>query len=193
MQSIGPKIQHGKIMRNQDLEGIALRSCGVYELYAQICFAHVLISSYLTKISDQILCLMSPAQSQAFIWDHQEEEEDSALEYMDVDNEDRLYTFEITKTNEQEETVVSGPGFRVRGIDLRIAPSTNYLSISKIESPLMQVQKGSHDENLVPPPPPRLMLGECSQGFLSVEALPPRIDRRVTHEAFRPIRLRELL
>lgn len=74
-----------------------------------------LFPRYLTKISDQIICLMSPTQSQAFVWDHEEKEEeaDTGLEYADDDNEDRLFTFEITKTNEQEESVVSRPGFQV--------------------------------------------------------------------------------
>lgn len=72
---------------------------------------------YLTKISDQIICLMSPDQSQAFVWDHDEKEDDvdtPLYEGEDEGNEDRLFTFEITQTNEQEEGVVSRPGFQVR-------------------------------------------------------------------------------
>lgn len=58
---------------------------------------------------------MSSAQSQAFVWDNKEPDNcGDLLEYgLDDDNDDRLFTFEITKTNEQEESVVSRPGFRV--------------------------------------------------------------------------------
>lgn len=59
---------------------------------------------------------MSPAQSRAFVWDHQEEEDvgDSAHD-ANSEDEDRLFMFDIIKTNEQEESVVSRSGFRVCG------------------------------------------------------------------------------
>jgi hypothetical protein len=58
---------------------------------------------------------MSDEQSRAFVWDHQEDDydDDSALNYMDQEDEDRLYSFEITQTNEQEESVVAREGFCV--------------------------------------------------------------------------------
>ncbi|KXN92377.1 hypothetical protein AN958_06995 [Leucoagaricus sp. SymC.cos] len=133
---------------------------------------------YLTKISDQILCFMSSSQSEAFVWDHQEEEEDdddddSAHENLDED-EDRLYTFEITQTNEQEESVVSQSGFRV-------------------ESNLMKMLEKPENNNQVLPPPPILMQGENSQGFLSVKSLPPRLDEHVTNDRVTQLGLKELL
>jgi hypothetical protein len=60
---------------------------------------------------------MSPDQSQAFVWDHDEKEEETDTLWNEGDdegNEDRLFTFEITQTNEQEEGVIARPGFRVR-------------------------------------------------------------------------------
>jgi len=54
---------------------------------------------------------MSDTQTQAFIWDN---EDGSASGYqIDKEDKDRMYTFEITQINEQEENVVFQPGFRV--------------------------------------------------------------------------------
>jgi len=54
---------------------------------------------------------MSDTQTQAFIWDN---EDGSASSYqIDKEDKDRMYTFEITQINEQEENVVFQPGFRV--------------------------------------------------------------------------------
>lgn len=130
---------------------------------------------YLTKISDQILCFMSPSQSQAFVWDHQEEQADETIsEHLNQDEEDRLYTFEITQENEQEESVVSRVGFRVESKFLRRAEAP-----SSADQP--------H------PPPPGLVFGETTQGFLSVESLPPRIDQEMSDGTVVPMQLREIL
>jgi len=54
---------------------------------------------------------MSDMQTQAFIWDN---EYGNASGYqIDKEDGDRMYTFEITQINEQEENVVFQPGFRV--------------------------------------------------------------------------------
>lgn len=50
------------------------------------------------------------------MWDHEEREDDEDLGVEDVNSRNeggRMYNFEIAKTNEQEEDVVSRPGFRV--------------------------------------------------------------------------------
>jgi hypothetical protein len=53
--------------------------------------------------------LISPEHARAIVWT---EEEETAL--MDIDEEsDRLFTFEVAKTNEQEEGVAVRPGFIV--------------------------------------------------------------------------------
>ncbi|KAF5362168.1 hypothetical protein D9756_002245 [Leucocoprinus leucothites] len=135
---------------------------------------------YLTKMSDQILCFMPNVQSQAFVWDHDEgdaSDTDPALDCVDKEDEDRLYTFEIAQTNEQEEKVIFRPGFHVPSNLMRI-PETP-------ERP--------DDDILLRPPPPVLMLGETSQGFLSVESLPPGMEENVTSGEFSAMRLRDLL
>lgn len=42
-------------------------------------------------------------------------QEELEIEGEESDQVDRLFTFEVTKTNEQEEDVVSRPGITVRG------------------------------------------------------------------------------
>lgn len=56
---------------------------------------------------------MSLSQSRAFVWDHQEESDNDFDSEDEFGEDERLYAFEVMKTNEQEETVVSRPGFTV--------------------------------------------------------------------------------
>jgi hypothetical protein len=54
---------------------------------------------------------MSSEYSASLLWDS----EDSDSESVDLDsgNTDRLFTFEVSKRNEQEESAVARPGFQV--------------------------------------------------------------------------------
>jgi hypothetical protein len=60
---------------------------------------------------DQVIVLLSPEYSASIVWDN----EDSDTESIDIDtgNTDRLFTFEVSKRNEQEESAVTRPGFQV--------------------------------------------------------------------------------
>lgn len=49
------------------------------------------------------------------------------------------------------------------------------------------------DEDQARPPPPQLMHGETSQGFLSARVIPPRIEESSFDETFTPVRLQDLL
>jgi len=66
----------------------------------------------MTKIVDQLYCLVSSDHASSLVWAEDIQEE---LE-IERDNEksDRLFTFEVMKTNEQEENVVPRPGISVR-------------------------------------------------------------------------------
>ena len=69
------------------------------------------IRRYLTKLCDQIVCLLSSEHSRAIVWD--DENDDDASTDPDDDDSGRLYDFVVAKTNDQEENVVARPGFSV--------------------------------------------------------------------------------
>ena len=68
---------------------------------------------YLTKICDQVIALLSPKYSASIVWDNGDIDSDTESVDIDTDNTDRLFTFEVSKRNEQEENAVSRPGFQV--------------------------------------------------------------------------------
>lgn len=72
---------------------------------------HSMYPRYLTKITDQVVCLISDEHARAIVWNDAED-----LPPVDTweEDSDRLYTFEVLKTNEQEENVTARPGFTVR-------------------------------------------------------------------------------
>ena len=65
---------------------------------------------YLSKIADQVVCLMSDEHAEAVVW--RQDDVDSDSDSLD-DETDRLFAFEVSKTNEQEENVTAQPGFEV--------------------------------------------------------------------------------
>jgi sigma54-dependent transcription regulator len=70
-------------------------------------------SRYLTKMCDQVVALLSPEQSASLVWNEQEQESDAESVYTVVDDYDKLFAFEVSKTNEQEESATARPGFQV--------------------------------------------------------------------------------
>jgi hypothetical protein len=71
----------------------------------------------LTKIVDQLYCLISSDHASSLVWAG-EVQEVQEIDGEDDDQVDRMFTFEVTKTNEQEENVLSRPGIKVRGSSL---------------------------------------------------------------------------
>ncbi len=69
------------------------------------------VSRYLTKMCDQVVALLSPEHSASIVWG----DDDSDTESVDIEtgDDDRLFTYEVAKRNEQEESAVSRPGFQV--------------------------------------------------------------------------------
>lgn len=66
---------------------------------------------YLTKLCDQIICLISTGHSEAIVWG---DEVDDAGRDSENDESDRLFDFTLAKTNKQEENVVARQGFTVK-------------------------------------------------------------------------------
>jgi hypothetical protein len=60
---------------------------------------------------DQVVVLLSPEFSASIVWDDYENDSESVD--IDTDNTDRMFTFEVSKKDEQEEGVVIRPGFQV--------------------------------------------------------------------------------
>ncbi|KAJ7195854.1 hypothetical protein C8J57DRAFT_534894 [Mycena rebaudengoi] len=127
---------------------------------------------YLTKICDQVTCLISPEHARAIVWT---EEEETAL--MDIDEEsDRLFTFEVAKTNEQEEGVAVRPGFIL---------NSSILSVEKL-----------HVECLLDAAElqPTLIRGETAQAILTNHFVPAKFEEReIRDESFYPAKLKSLL
>jgi len=71
----------------------------------------MLVYRYLTKLCDQVVALLSAEHTASIVWG----EDDDNDEPMDVDagDDDRLFTYEVAKRNEQEESASSRPGFQV--------------------------------------------------------------------------------
>jgi hypothetical protein len=62
---------------------------------------------------DQVTAFISPEHARSIVWSDQEGED--AIMNLDEEHDEssRLFTFEVAKTNEQEEAVKSRPGFKV--------------------------------------------------------------------------------
>jgi len=89
------------------------QSRNVYEVgvkYTPYSGADAQSSRYLTKMCDQVTCLISEEHAQSIVWN--DESEDAATSG-DNNQPRKLYKFTVAKTNEQEETVTPRPGFEV--------------------------------------------------------------------------------
>ena len=103
----------------------------------------------LSKICDQIVALLSPEHSTSIIWNDAESDTESVD--MATGELDRIFTFEVAETNEQEENAVSLPGFQVpsyqsctilrliyqRWIHAIFRPMYPHLAIRVIPQPLL--------------------------------------------------------
>ena len=145
---------------------------------------------YLTKICDQVVALLSPEHTKSIVWNDGDSDTDSVD--MDSGDTDRLFTFEVTKTNEQEENVMVSPGFKVLILFIEGIPSPN---ASK-----MHCRHISH--NTTPPEcpvdpavlVPRLLPGETAQGLLT-STYTPRQGRieEYYRQPFSAMALKQLL
>ena len=109
----GLKIRRGMIRRLLPSGAIELRSCGIssYSL-----FVHPILTGphrYLTKLCDQIVCLMSLEHSQAIMWGDEPEDHYDISTVSVGGGSNRVYSFVVAKTNDKEEDVVARPGFTV--------------------------------------------------------------------------------
>ena len=72
----------------------------------------MLITSYLTKVCDQVVALLSAEHSASIVWDEDYGDDDTESIDMEFGDEDRLFAYRVRK-NRQEMTVASRTGFQV--------------------------------------------------------------------------------
>ena len=162
MLYIGPKIPRGIIQQSLQFAATESHLCGEPALSISILYFSTPWDRYLTKICDQVVALLSAEQSASVVLN----DEDSDLESIDVDvgKSDRLFKFEVAKTNEQEEGAVSRPGFQVH-IPLFFRPITN---LFKMNSRHILHYVAPYESTINPSTfLPRLLHGETAQGFLT--------------------------
>ncbi|TFK74975.1 hypothetical protein BDN72DRAFT_832681 [Pluteus cervinus] len=133
---------------------------------------------YLTKMTDQVVCLMTPAQTSALIWaddvESNEKDQDYVLADDDAENSDsehdRLFSFEVSKTSEQEEGIQVRDGFDIPLIDV-------------------QEQLRAND------PAARLELlgGKTLFGILTKQHMPSKVDEQDLVQKMTPMVFRSLL
>ncbi|OCH90958.1 hypothetical protein OBBRIDRAFT_792770 [Obba rivulosa] len=132
---------------------------------------------YLTKIADQIACLISDEDERDVVWKEEIEHAETEDEDEDSDEDsDRLFAFEVFKTNEQEENVVSRTGFSIE------FPTTTPLELdASVEADRGRLQ-------------PRLIPGETAQAILQVSYIPARQQRcPLAGDHMSPIRLKDMI
>ncbi|KAG1886418.1 uncharacterized protein F5891DRAFT_1082392 [Suillus fuscotomentosus] len=111
---------------------------------------------YLMKMCDQVTSLISPEHARSIVWNSQEGEDTVMDLDEDHDESSRLFTFEVAKTNEQEEAVKPRPGFKATS--KHIAMPQPYP-----EAPVDLLK-------------PELLHGETTQGFMTVAFQPGRLN-----------------
>ncbi|EJF62764.1 hypothetical protein DICSQDRAFT_57253 [Dichomitus squalens LYAD-421 SS1] len=144
---------------------------------------------YLNKICDQVICFMSDEHANAIIW--RGDDPDSDQESLDDEDADRLFTFEVSKTNEQEEGVTVRPGFEVSGMgshQKRIQADS-----CQLPTPILSASNSENASTLSDVLRPRLMRGEMAQGILTAQYVAEQ--QRVNHlrESVSEQRLKDLL
>ena len=133
-----------------------------------------LATRYLTKMCDQVVALLSAEHSASILWG----DDDSDTESVDLEtgDDDRLFTYEVAKRNEQEESAVSRPGFQVI-LSSVIRKST--ADISKMTSRHISHYAIPADCALDPSVfVPGLFHGETAQGFWTVTYVPQATQSR---------------
>ncbi|KAI0692274.1 hypothetical protein BC835DRAFT_1277959 [Cytidiella melzeri] len=133
---------------------------------------------YLTKIADQTVVLISDVHANGIIWD--ESTTDDSVD--SCDDSDRLFTFSVSKTREQEENVTVKPGFVVSPYRLTLIQPCIHAPVSPEDRPAEAQQLSS-----------RLVLGDTNVGVMTSTYVPAHQTTVKLDDNFSTIRLRELV
>ncbi|KEP46676.1 putative cytochrome P450 family protein, partial [Rhizoctonia solani 123E] len=123
---------------------------------------------YLTKLADQMIALVSPSQAGAFVWDTSAHNKDLPEDQQDNDDDSRLFSFEVSKSLEQEEDAVGSSGFTVT-----------------VESKLLPRDKASSRIRLVP--------GEQKMAMLTVTYEKEQPQEKIFEENINALNLRRMI
>jgi hypothetical protein len=134
------------------------------------------MTRYLTKICDQLVCLLSSEHSQAIVWGDEVDDLANTSLVSKNDYQARLFSFEVAKTHEQEENVIVRQGFTVRYLIIHVSPVlTSIVVRCKLSSSILVSQplppKVHIDPDMLSP---RLLYGEKTQGFMTAHFRPVR-------------------
>jgi len=143
------------------------------------------------KICDQVVALLSAEHSDSIVWGDEDDDDES----MDAEagDDDRLFTYEVAKRNEQEESASSRPGFQV--ITSASSDTKSTADLPKMNSRLISSYVVPED---CPVDPsifvPCLLHGETAQGFWTASYVPQttRIGS-LDHRSYSRLYLRRLL
>ena len=151
----------------------------------------MLIYRYLTKICDQVVALLSAEHTASIVWGDDDDDDES----IDVDtgDDDRLFTYEVAKRNEQEESASSRPGFQV--ITSALSNTNSTTELPKMNSCLISSSVAPAD---CPVDPSifvaSLLHGETAQGFWTASYVPQTTrTRTLDHRSCNRMYLRQLL
>ncbi|KAI9511015.1 hypothetical protein F5148DRAFT_1281300 [Russula earlei] len=144
---------------------------------SSVCRNRVTFMRYLTKICDQVVALLSEEFSASLVWGNEDSDSDSDSVDMDPgDDDSRLFTYEVEKRNEQEESAVLRPGFQInsRHISRYVAPAGCSVD------PLAFI--------------PSLIHGETAQGFWTASYVPPATQTNsLDDRSYTELSLKQLL
>jgi len=105
---------------------------------------------------------------------------------------DRVYSFEVAETNEQEESAVSYPGFQVPFLSVFRKTASDPFKMDSRHLIHHEAALGYQRDPAALTP--RLLRGETTQGFLTVSYVPPQTYSEVYNEhTFNQVSLEELL
>ncbi|KDQ06301.1 hypothetical protein BOTBODRAFT_60673 [Botryobasidium botryosum FD-172 SS1] len=130
---------------------------------------------YLSKITDQLLALLSPTDARSMVWNDELDELDTEEE--DAEDLDRLYTFEVSKTKDQQEDVKISAGFTIEHRDIRPPSAADGLPADYLRPQLQ----------------PRLVAGETRSGFITTVFKPEYTASREYTANLNELRLKDML
>ncbi|KAN0136112.1 hypothetical protein V8E53_005972 [Lactarius tabidus] len=124
----------------------------------------VVFMRYLTKICDQVVALLCSDHSASLVWNNKDGDSEIGSADIYAGESERLFTFEVAETVEQEDSAVSRPGFQMKSSIIVPYEAPHYCSV---------------DPSLLGP---RLLHGETAQGLLTVVHIPPQVRTETLEE-----------